>query len=200
MNTFWIKIASGAIGILIIIVLVSMFMPSGNNEPASPLSPEPNLPTTFYGQAKQDQNELLTMPQEVVPESNQTPENVVEPPAPVAVQPVPVEPPQTNEITIYAKKLSENEEILAQEQLDSAAPMFSIGRLPGPSFGPAIEAARRILNRWPESIYAYQAKKLLAKVPERYHAQYHITAEELDTSMFLKSRTGTLPYKVKAEE
>ena len=57
----------------------------------------------------------------------------------------------------------------------------------------SIEEAR------PDSIYAYKAKEMLAKIPERFYSQYHITPEELDTSMFLTSKAGTVPVRVKIE-
>ena len=206
MNTFWIKIAGVAIGILIIIVVVSMFMPGGDNEPATAQSP--NKPTNFYDQAREDRKNLIPSQEEETAISNQTPDsnvqeqepnNNVPSPAVVVAQPAPVQPPQSNEITIYVKPLTESEKAEAEREINYEAPMYSIGRLPMTSYKPAIDSARRILSRWPDSIYAYKAKEMLAKIPERFYSQYHITPEELDTSMFLTSKAGTVPVKVKIE-
>lgn len=182
MNTLWIKIASGVIGILIIIVLVSMFMPSGEPEPAP----------TFTERVEEDKENFL-VPPEQPDEPNQSL------PTPVEIQPVP-EAPKTNEITIYVKQLIGIEQTEAERELSYAVPMLSIGRLPVTSYKPMIDAARRIINRWPDSIYAYKAKQMLAELPESERQKNAITSQELDISMFSKPRTGTVPYKVPIED
>ena len=209
MNTLWLKIASAAIGILILIVLVSMFIPSGSKEPVQQPA-EPNLPTTFYDQAKKDREDFTVPPEQTNPE-NQNVVSSLQSPAQspnetgittqpfIEVKPVP-EQPTSNEVTIYVKPVSEMEKVEADREINYAVPMLSIGRLPATSYKPMIESIRRILNRWPDSIYAYQAKRMLAKVPERFQDQYHITPEELDISMFSKPRAGTVPMKIKVEE
>ena len=212
MNTTWLKIASGAIGVLIVIVLVSMFMPSGDNQPAqTQTNQEGNPPTNFYQQAEKDKKDLLVTPEEEEAIASQTPDNNVEQPGepgqttnnvtppPAESQPVPTQP-QPTEITIYVKQLTNLEKTEAERELNYAVPMFSIGRLPTTSYKPAIDSVRRIINRWPDSIYAYNAKLLLAKIPPRYYQQYDITAEELDTSKFMKPRVGTVPVQVPIEE
>ena len=203
MNTSLLKIVSGAIVILIIIVLVTMYMPSGNKESQNQPN-EPNGPTTFYDQAKKDRENFSVPPEQINTENtasgSQNPnETSIQTPAFIEVQPAQPQP-ASNEITIYVKKTNDIETVDAEKEINVAVPMFSIGRLPGTSYKTAIESIRRILNQWPDSIYAYQAKRLLAKVPERYHDQYHITAEEMDISKFSKPRAGTVPMKIKVEE
>jgi hypothetical protein len=202
MNTSWLKIASAAIGILIIIVLVTMYMPGGNNESEKQPS-EPNGPTTYYGQTQKDR-ENFSVPEQTdtgnAASGSQSPnETGIQTPALIEVQQVPAKP-APKEITIYVKQPTDIEKIEAEKELDYAVPMLSIGRLPGPSYKPMIDAARRIINRWPDSVYAYQSKRMLAKVPDRYHDQYNITPAEMDISMFSKPRAGTVPMKIKAEE
>jgi hypothetical protein len=202
MNTSWLKIASAAIGILIIIVLVTMYMPGGNNESAKQPA-EPNGPTTFYDQAKKDR-ENFSVPEQTdtgnAASGSQNPNEIgIQTPALIEVQQVPAKP-ASKEITIYVKQPTDMEKIEAEKEINIAVPMFSIGRLPGPSYKTAIDAIRRILNRWPDSIYAYQAKRMLAKVPERDRNQYNVTPEEMNISMFSKPRAGTVPFPVPAEE
>lgn len=198
MNSLWLKIASGAIGILIIIVLVSMFMPSeGNKEPAQPA--EANLPTTFAGQTQKDKAKYLTNQDENAfkTDANNT-SKTVEPNAPAAVQPAQAAP-QPQKTRIYVKRLIEEDNMLAEQEISNMVTMRDIGRLPVTSTKPAIDSARRILSRWPDSIYAYKAKQMLRDLPERYQQQFNITAQEMDTSSFLKPRAGTEPYEVTIE-
>ena len=208
MNTLWLKIASGAIGILIIIVLVSMFMPGGEKPAPAPEETNPSPITDIYGQANKDKQDFLVEEEPANPTSQEQPNEVSqttnEPVTPnnVSSQAVPVQPQQTQpaEVTIYVKPLVEMEKIEAEREINYAVPSLSIGRLPMTSYKPMIDSARRIIDRWPDSIYAFQAKRMLAKVPERFHQQYNITPEEMDTSMFFTSRAGTVPYKVKIED
>ena len=200
MNTFWIKIASGAIGVLIIIVVASMFMGGGENNPVQEPAESNSPPITgFYGQANHDMENFSVpddssaedQPEITVPQPNQ--------PSATTVQPVPPQP-QPTEITIYVKQLGEMDKIEAERELNYAVPSLSIARLPMTSYGPMLESARRIINRWPDSIYAYQARRMIAEVPERFRQQFHITSEEMDTSMFRTPRAGTVPVQVKIED
>ncbi|MBN2588898.1 MAG: hypothetical protein JXA96_03475 [Sedimentisphaerales bacterium] len=208
MNTLWLKIASGAIGILIIIVLVSMFMPGGDKESATqPVSDGNNLPSNFWEQVENDKEEL-SIPEDYANYSEEdslsankpsVSNDIASPPIPQEAQPVPAQP-QPTETTIYVKKPNDAEEVEAEKQYNYALNSFSIGRLPTTSFKPSIDAARRIIDRWPDSIYAFQSKLLLAKVPERFQQQYKITSEEIDTSIFFQPRAGTRPVIITIEE
>ena len=207
MNTLWLKIASGVIGILIVIVIVTMLLPGGEKEPETTQPPvEKQQPTNFYDQANKDKEELTVKenyadnPEEQTQSSiepNQSENNAVA--KPVEAQPVPLQQ-QPTEVTIYVKQLNEAERTQAEEQLNWGVTSFSIGRLPATSYKASVDAARRIISRWPESIYSFNAKLMLAKIPERYQQQYKITPEELDTSIFYQTRAGTIPVKVKIED
>jgi hypothetical protein len=57
-----------------------------------------------------------------------------------------------------------------------------MGRLPGIRLGykNMVDHCREIIRRWPDSKYAFNAKRLLADIPERYRKMYNITKEEID--------------------
>lgn len=207
MNTLWLKIASAAIGILILIVIISMVMPGGDKESATQQVPDgKHLSLNYYEQAAKDKKDL-SVNENYADNSGDDSQTAVEPgqsnnnatPIPVEPQIVPVQP-QSREMTIYVKKPNSSEQIEAEKQLEFATTSFSIGRLPGTSYKSAVDAARRIIERWPDGIYAFHAKLLLAKVPERYQKQYNITSEELNTDMFLQPRAGTIPVKITIED
>jgi hypothetical protein len=55
-----------------------------------------------------------------------------------------------------------------------------MGRLPVMGYGQMVKTCRDIIRRWPESEYAFYAKRALADLPERYRKMYNITKEEID--------------------
>jgi outer membrane protein assembly factor BamD (BamD/ComL family) len=61
-------------------------------------------------------------------------------------------------------------------------------------FNLMVQNCRQIIKRWPDSQYAYQAKRMLADLPPRYQTRYKVTKEEMDVSMFYKQRPGTQPF------
>ncbi len=200
MNSLWFKIASGAIGILIIIVLVSMFMPSGGNKESAPPAESNNPPVkTFAEQTEKDRAKYLVTQKETAfrTDANNTSKPVE--PNGITAQSAPAAP-KPKEIMIYVKRLNQEDQIQADQEISNMVTMLDIGRLPVTSMKPAIDSARRILSRWPDSMYAYKAKQMLAAIPERYQQQYNITAQEKDSSMFLKPRAGTEPYPMPIEE
>ena len=202
MNTLWLKIASAVIGILILIVLVSTFMPGGDKESTPPEEEQ----STFYDQVERDRENLLVT--EEIPEDTEIeslpavePTETINTETPTTEIARPVEPVRRpTEMTIYIKQLNEIEESLAEQEISFEVANFSIGRLPVTSYKPAVDSARRILDRWPESIYAFKAKLMLAKIPIRYRDQYKITSDELSTNMFFQSRAGTVPVTVTIED
>lgn len=190
MNTFWLKIAGAAIGIVLIFVLVSMFTSDGTQEPEQPQR-------TFEQQVEADREKFSNLPQPLnTQEQNQTSVNV---PETTTTEPVPVpEPPKPAEpITLYFKPLSKIEEVEAERLYNVAVPGRSIGRLPMTRFKLMVDSCRQIIRRWPDSRYAYNAKKLLADMPERYYESYKVTPEEIDVSIYSKPREGTKPYTIK---
>ena len=178
MNTFWLKIAGFAILVVVIIVAISSF--TGEDKPKPP-------PKTFYDQAEEDKENFLAKPQPVN-EQVQEPTKPVQPPA---EQTKAAEPTQ-----LYFKPLSEIDEIEAERLLNVAAPSRSIGRLPMTGFKLMVDTCRQIITKWPDSWYAYQAKRMLVDMPPRFRERYKITDEELDISKFTEPRPGTQPYNM----
>ena len=187
MDTFWLKIVLFALLVVGVIVLIG-FLTSGTDEPEK----------TFYDQVEEDRQEFLAQPQPLkeqektqVPEQSQVVESKeeVEPAVPVQKQ---VEQPKPT--VLYFKPLSEIEQIEAEKMLNVAVPGRSIGRLPMTGFSLMVPNCRQIIQRWPDSQYAYQAKRLLADLPPRYQTRYSVTKEEMDISMFYQQRPGTQPF------
>jgi outer membrane protein assembly factor BamD (BamD/ComL family) len=63
---------------------------------------------------------------------------------------------------------------------------FKQSRLPMMTPARMVKDCREIIQRWPKSEYAFQAKRMLADLPERYHTMYNITDQEKDVSSFYK--------------
>ena len=160
MNTFWLKIAGVAVLVVGVIILVTVFTSGTDSEPKEPQK-------TIYDQWEEDDKKLRAEPQ------------YQEPPAtpPLVQQTMPVPPPKPK-----FKKLGEIEEIQAQRFFEAAMTARKMGRLPGVKLGykNMVNYCREIIRRWPESKYAFDAKRLLADIPERYHKMYNITKEEID--------------------
>jgi len=187
MDAFWLKIVGFALLVVVVIVFIA-FLTSGTKEPEK----------TFYDQVEEDKQKFLAEPQPLEEqEKTQVPEQtrVVEskemaesvPPAQKQV----AEPKPT---VLYFKPLSEIEQIEAERLLNVAVPGRSIGRLPMTGFNLMVPNCRQIIKRWPDSQYAFQAKRLLADLPARYQTRYNVTKEEIDISMFFKQRPGTQPF------
>lgn len=194
MNTFWLKIAGAAIAIVAGIVVITMFTSGGSQEPAPPEK-------TFYDQAQQDKERFLAEPKPVnsaqqeaaPPQEAPVQESQA---APEPAQPVTEPPRPTGPVTLYFKELSEIDGIEAERLLNVAVPARSIGRLPMTGFKLMVDNCRQIIQRWPDSSYAYKAKRMLAEMPERFRPRYHITQQELDVSRFSEPRPGTKPFTI----
>ena len=164
MNTFWLKIAGLAIVVVVGIVLIGSL--TGDSEPKEPEK-------TIYDTWEEDDERLMAEP-----EFN-------EPPVPVQ----PVEQPQqvTTTQTETAeppkpqfKQLSAEEDFEAQKLWIWVENQRKMGRLPVMGYGQMVKTCREIIQRWPESKYAFFAKRALADLPERYQKMHNITEEETD--------------------
>jgi hypothetical protein len=193
MNTFWLKIAVAAVAAVLIFILVLTFTSGPAEEPIQ--SEEPAKPQNFAQQVEADREKFSNLPQPVeTQDQNQTTVNV---PETQIVQPVPEPPKPSEPITLYFKPLSEIDEIEAERYYNVAVPDRSIGRLPVTGYKLMVDNCRRIIEKWPDSIYAYKSKQMMADLPERYKQRYNITPEEIDVSMYSKQREGTKPYTIK---
>jgi len=167
---------------------------------------------TFYDMADRDK-QFGEEPKPVeTPEGGSLPQPGDQPQAPPQ-QPVgqpsePVQPPAaqasgvilpssiTQPTTLHFIPLDETEDVAAQQLMPWAVAGRSLGRLPMMQYGPMVKACRDILQRWPDSWYAFRAKQMLEEISERYAANYNITPQELDISRFMKPRRGTQPATV----
>lgn len=213
MNTIWLKIAAAAVAVVIVIIVAGRFT---SDKPASQAPSEPpQKQKTFYDMADRDKK------------FNEAPKPVEEPPAQPAQEPAPQPEPQpapqppaqppapqptmarpagvvfpsdlTGPTTLYFSKMSEEDDIQAQQILPYATAGRSIGRLPIMQYGFMMKACRQIEERWPNSWYSFRAKQMMEEITtysDRYQKQYNITPKELDISRFMKPRQGTEPRQV----
>ncbi len=165
MNTFWLKIAGVAVLIVGVIILITVFTSGTDSEPKEPQK-------TVYDQWEEDEKKLSAEPQYKEPPATSP---SVQPGTKAVQQTTPVEPPKPE-----FKKLSEIEDIQAQQLLEWVKSQRKMGRLPIMGYGQMVKTCRDIIQRWPESEYAFYAKRALADLLPRYHKMYNITKEEID--------------------
>lgn len=157
MNTFWLKIAGFVILLAVVIVAVATFMGRDETERK-----------TIYDQWDEDEKELTAEPQLQEPSAQQQPprQRVVKPAEPVTKP--------------EFKELSPEEQVEAEQKWQWALNQRKMGRLPGMGYKHMVDTCREIIARWPESKYAFYAKRALADLPQRYRKMYKITDEEID--------------------
>jgi len=175
MNT-WLKIAIGLAVVLIAIIVIAKFIP-----PAQPPQPE----KTFQDIIREDDARLRAEPNiketiktkpdttgvgEAVKESNQQ------------VKPVSA----IDETKLVFKELEIEEEAQAQQLFEMALASRKIGRLPALSYGNMVNYCRQIIQRFPGSKQDFQARRMLADIPEEYRQQYNVTADEIDLTKWPK--------------
>jgi len=174
MNTFWLKIAGVAVVIVGVIILVNVFSSSETKT-----APEPeNRPKTVYDQWQKDDEKLRAEPQFKEPPTANPPVQPSNEP-PIIQQPKPVAPPKPE-----FEKLSLEDEVEAQRLWEWVVNQRKMGRLPIMGYGQMVKTCRQIIQRWPESEYAFKAKRALADLPERYRKMYNITDKEIDLGNF----------------
>ena len=165
MNTFWLKIAALAIAVVAGIVVIGS-LTGGDSQPKEP-------ERTIYDQWEEDDKRLMAEPEFNEPPAPvapvQPPEQTTPPPQPVVAEPKP-----------QFKQLSAEEDFEAQKLWIWVENQRKMGRLPVMGYGQMVKTCRDIIQRWPESKYAFFAKRALADLPERYHKMYNITKEEID--------------------
>lgn len=169
MNTFWLKVAGGVIAIVILIVVLNAYF-------IKPASKPQGGQKTVYDVWEKDDKRLRADAQFKEPPTS--------PNQPVSQQPVQqlptgVEPPKPQ-----FKELTEEERIEAERLYEMALTERKMGRLPVMTYKKMVDYCREIIHKWPDSEYAFKAKRLLADLPERFHQMYNITKEEIDLGNF----------------
>jgi len=168
MSTFWLKIAGLAILIIAVFILISVFL-----GPETETAQEPeSKPRTIYEQWEKDEERLRAEPgSEELPKPSSSVQTETKPPT--------VKPRQPQ-----FEKLSPEQEIEAQRKWEWVVNQRKMARLPIMNPKQMVDTCREIIRRWPNSKYAFLAKRALADLPERYHTMYKITKEEMDVSNF----------------
>ena len=164
MDKFWLKIAGFAVVVLGLIILVKVFLPS-KSEPK-------DKPKTVYDVWKQDDERLRAEPEfKEQPEADQS------------------QSPKTEQVVVQKpkpkpqfKELSLEDEVQAGKLFNLAVQERKLGRLPGVKLGykNMVDHCREIIRRWPDSEYAFKARRMIRDIPKRYRERYKITDEEID--------------------
>jgi len=163
MNTFWLKIAGLAVVVLGLIVLVKSLSPSESK-------PKPE-PKTVYDVWEQDDKRLRAEPESKQPSKTEQ--------APVTKQ-----APDVKKVVESAKQqfkeLSEEDKVRAEQLFEMALTHRKMGRLPAMGYKKMVDYCHQIIEMYPDSIYAFKARRMLADIPERFREQYKITNEEIN--------------------
>jgi len=171
MDSFWVKIAVfGLIGVGLVVLVNKIHLPKMetknvydiNAERAKRLRQEPE-PIESVEQTKPADQQAAT-----AAEANQP-----------VVETVPA-PAETQAAAPKFRQLSEEEELEAEMLFEKAMPFAHIGHLPMMGYKTMVDTCRQIIQKFPDSEYAWKAKRMLKDMPERYREAYHITPEEID--------------------
>lgn len=179
MNTFWLKVAGIAVGVVVAIILIGT-LTDGDKKPAQPEEPE----TGFSDMVKRDREVLGAVPQpsepvQPIPAAQQNTTGQNQAAQQTHVPPKPVEEPLPE-----FRKLEFEEDVEAQKLMEWVITQRSMGRLPVMGYGEMVRKCREIKQRWPGTKYAYQATKALADLLPKYHKMYNIKPEEIDLKNF----------------
>jgi len=198
MNTFWLKFAGIVLGLFVVLIVAARFLSPDASTTPTETSPEPES-RDIYQQAQEDQERFSVPPAEApVPEPEAVPSEPESAAAPVPAETEAALPPVAQPTLIYVKPLDEIDSIQAQRLLNAAIPGRSMGRM-RVGFNLTVQNCRQIIRDYPDSVYAFQAKRILADIPERYRETYKLTEQLLDVSAFLKRRPGTQPMQITIE-
>ena len=154
MGTFWLKVAVIMILIIAGVIIILTFLPSESEK-----TPQP--PKTFYDVIEEDDERLRAVPKISQP------------------QPPEAQTEQNKETMQQFKELLPEQEAHAQQLFEWALSQRKMGRLPGMTYKKMVDTCREIIELYPDSEYAYKAKRMLGDIPEQYRKQYNITDGEI---------------------
>ncbi len=158
MNTFWLKVAVVAVVVVGVVILINVFS-----------NPEPKpKEKTFWDQVEEDDKRLRADPQPK------------EPPEPTESQQSGNDGQTAEPTKPQFRELSEIENIDAERLFNVAIQHRKMGRLQGIGLRTMVDCCRQIIEKYPDSEYAFKAKRMLADIPERFRPRYNITEEEID--------------------
>ncbi|MCX5634386.1 MAG: hypothetical protein NTW55_00895 [Planctomycetota bacterium] len=159
MNTFWLKAAGGVVIVVILFIVVNMFKSSSSKQ-------KPPEQRTISDQFAEDDKKLRAEPnaneirQAVAPKTSERYEpNVAD-----------------------FKELSEEEKVDAEKLFEMAMFHKKEARLPGIGSGNKlmVDYCRQIIQKYPDSEYAFKARRMLGTLPARFKQQYNVTEEEIN--------------------
>ena len=153
MNTVWLKIVAAVVLLVVIFVIISKVA----NKASKPVEPDKTIADTW----REDEKRLRAEPKAA--ESN----------VPVQQETTAAEPPKFKEMT-------EDEKAGAEQLFELAMAQRKMGRLPGVTYGAMVQYCRDIIQKYPQSEYAYKAKRMLADIPADQRERYHITDDEIN--------------------
>ncbi len=173
MNGFWVKIVILAVIVACLVVGVKVFK-SSNGEP----KPEPK---GLSEQFDEDDARLRAEPETETDEERlerrkaeraDREKLTAERRAQIAEQDKAAE--------LQFEELSLEDKVRAEQLFEMALFERKKGRLPVMGFKKMVDYCREIIEKWPNSTYAYKARKMLGDIPERYRERYNITDEEIN--------------------
>jgi hypothetical protein len=77
------------------------------------------------------------------------------------------------------KELEPEDEVRASQLFEMAMAERKRGRLPMMGFKNMVDYCREIIKNYPESEYAYKARRMLGDIPQRFRERYNITEAEI---------------------
>jgi len=182
MNTFWLKIAGAAVGVVVILVIVGSFTSDDKQSTGRDDSDTETSPKTVYDQFEEDDKRMDAM---VNPQSEQAPSAQATTPEEQAVPAqTPVQTPPAQPQEPQFRELPFPEQVEAERIWEMVKTERKMGRLPVMTYTKMIRYCRDLIKRFPGTRYAYGAKQALAEVPDRYRKQNNITDEEIDLRKF----------------
>jgi hypothetical protein len=173
MDSFWVKMTIFAVIVVGLVILVKRFAPSGDLLEMETKS--------FREVVEEDDRRLRAEPKfKEPPETGPVTEAREDKGVEGSLEAVKTEPPSVEPAELQFRELSEIERIEAERLFNVALQHRKIGRLPGPGYKLMVDCCREIIAKFPGSVYAFKAKRMLGDIPERYRARYDITEEEID--------------------
>ncbi|MCK4914404.1 MAG: hypothetical protein KAS69_07425 [Planctomycetes bacterium] len=88
--------------------------------------------------------------------------------------------PNADDLEIQFKKLSLEDEVQADKLFEMALFHRKSGRLPVMGYGRMVDYCRQLIEKYPDSVYAFKARRMLSDIPQKYRKLYKITSEETD--------------------
>jgi len=152
MNTFWLKMAALVVVIVGLIVVVKILLAS---------KPKPQTQQkTFYDVVQEDDARLRAEPNTRIPVTS-------------SAENAPQAEPQF-------KELSPEDQTRAEQLFEMALAQRKMGRLPGMTYKLMVDYCRQIIEQFPDTTYAFKARRMLAEIPPQKRKLYNITDDEIN--------------------